>query len=169
MMPALGQELKPILAALRQFANGAYNEKPLFLWSGSPETIRGAIEAEPHLSSLLSRVDINDLAEDCLARLAAERLRDAIERRLAEAIAAGKRILLVENPWLLLRYEPASPLGSFWNRFVSSERAVVVVAPPAIARPASLPAYVQFHAEEVSARLGAGSPIAPLATPGGGP
>ena len=117
-MEASGQEPEPILAALRQVATGAYNGKPLFLWCRSAATMLGAIETEPLLRTLVAHVDVNDLAQDCLPRLAAERLRDGLERRLAEVVSAGKRILLVENPWLLLRYEPASPLGLFWNRFV---------------------------------------------------
>lgn len=136
------------LFALNQVVGDAYNGRPLFLWSGLAGDLRVALSRQSSVGATMAWVNLNDLASDVIPRRAREVLHSGVNAVMTRAVGEGKRVLVVENPYLLLRYEPAAPLAIFWNSFVSSRRAVVVIVPPAVPRPATLPDYVQFGADD---------------------
>jgi hypothetical protein len=137
------------LAALHRVVSGRYSGKPLFCWREGKSTLQATLAGDAALRDRAVWLDVNDLAEDVIPRRAGERFRTQLGGRLDEVIASGKQILVVTNPYLLLRYEPAAPLAPFWNRFVGSQRAVVVTLPQPVPRPANLPRYVQFRGDRV--------------------
>ena len=134
-----------LLAALRRLAAGQQNERLLCFWEGGVERLRRLLAQEPAQPLSVVWLDLNTLAEDVIPRRAREVLRAALHGRIAEAVERGVHVLVIEQPYLLLRYEAAAPLAAFWDRFISSQRAVIVVLPAPIARPADLPSHVQFR------------------------
>ena len=133
-----------LLATLRRVVPGQYSGKPLFFWQGSEDELHGLLDSSPELAPWLAWLDVNDLAEDVIPRRARETLRSKLQARLGAALEADRRILVVAHPYLLLRYEPAAPLAIFWNSFISSSRAVVVILPSPERRP-ELPGYVRYR------------------------
>lgn len=134
-----------LLATLRRLAAGQQNERLLCFWEGGAERLHRLLAQESGLAASLVWLDVNMLADDVIPRRAREVFRTALHRHIAEAVERGARVLVVEQPYLLLRYEAAAPLAAFWDRFISSRRAVIIVLPAPIARPADLPSYVQFR------------------------
>jgi hypothetical protein len=129
---------------------GQQNERLLCFWEGGAERLRRLLMQESVVFLSLAWLDVNTLADDVIPRRAREVLRAALHGRIAEAVERGVHVLVIEQPYLLLRYEPAAPLAAFWDRFISSQRAVIIVLPAPIARPADLPSYVQFRGDDPS-------------------
>ncbi len=141
-----------LVAELRRVVADQYNGRPLFLWIGQGNDLRSLLRAEQNIAVTLDWLDVNSLAEDVIPRCARQTLRAKLRAHLQQAIDGGRRVLAVDNPYLLLRYEPAAPLAELWNGFVSSVRAAIVVIPPATPRPAALPHYVRLR-EDIFAPL----------------
>jgi len=135
-----------LVQALKLVCAGQYNGKPLFFWLGKADRLRQTIGAAPEFVEAMAWLDTNELAEDVIPRLARETLKSKLVQRIQTATASNARILVVVNPYLLLRYEPA-PLAIFWNSFVDSRHAVVVVLPTPVPRPVDLPPYVRFRGD----------------------
>lgn len=145
-MPGLVSE-DDFVSILRQVVGGRHSGKPLFFWQGDVAQLRTTMANLPDLEGRVAWLDANQLAEDVIPRRAREVLRTKLERSLQQFVESGIHVLVVESPWLLLRYEPAAPLAALWNTFVSSGRAVVVVLPRPVPRPLSLPQYIRFRGD----------------------
>ncbi|MGH7860699.1 MAG: hypothetical protein ACREOS_00515 [Candidatus Dormibacteraceae bacterium] len=166
-MPEAHPSIEELLRTLRQVIGGRYSGKPLFFWPGTSARLRKAIDTATDLAVVVAWLDVNDLAEDVIPRRARETLRTKLAARIQGDLASGARVLILENPYLLMRYEPA-PLAPLWNTFVGGSRAAVVVLPPPVPRPSALPSYVHFQGDApgqifVDANVGAG-----IASPDGG-
>lgn len=140
------------VTALQQVIDGKFGGKPFFFWQGDVAKLKAVMSLLPNAGSANAWLDVRDLAEDVIPRRARDVLRSKLQETLRKSSESGVKVLVVENPWLLIRYEPAAPLAAFWNGFVNSERAVVVVVPPVMPRPAGLPEFVRYQ-DDVSAQL----------------
>lgn len=140
-----GQTPGRLMAALNRLVNDQLNERRMFFWDGDAEALRRLLAGDPVVEQATEWLDIDSLAEDVLPRLAARTLRAGLARRLDAAVEGGVRILVVDRPYLLLRYEPDAPLAAFWERLVGSTRTAVVILPPDRPRPAALPSYVKYR------------------------
>jgi hypothetical protein len=136
-----------LLADLQRLVNDQMNERRLYFWDGDAGSLRGLLASDPTVRDATEWLDVNDLAEDVLPRLAQRTLRSGLTTRLDAAVAAGVRLLVVDHPYLLLRYEPEAPLAALWDRFLGSSRTAIVILPPSLPRPPGLPPYVQYRAE----------------------
>lgn len=162
-LPASG-----LVERVKKVASGEYGGKALFYWEGTEDCLRTALSETPDIASASKWLDVSGLAEDVIPRLARDRLHARLKEVIDRAAEDGRSVLIVTNPYLLLRYEAAAPLGTFWDTFVASRRAVVVVLPCAARRPHGLPGYVQFRGETLrQLLLGPGEQSATIAFDGG--
>jgi len=145
-MPTL-LSVDELLSALRQVVTGQHSGKPLYFWNGTREKLQAALSALHGPDRSVIWLDVSTLAEDVIPKLARETLKRKLDGQLEAAIASGCSLLVIENPHLLLRYEPSAPFAAFWNSFVGSSRAVIVIVPQPVQRPPTLPAYVRFQGD----------------------
>jgi hypothetical protein len=165
MSPNVSSE--QLIHLLNQVVSGRYGGKPFFIWQGQASELRSLLARLPEAANT-KWLCVNNLAEDVIPRLARQTLLASLEASLQGYIASGCRLLVVTDPYLLHRYEPSAPLAPFWNCFLSSERAVVVVLPPPVCRPTSLPYYVAFAGDDPSRTLTNGIEALHVGHPNGG-
>lgn len=138
-----------LIHLLNQVVSGRYGGKPFFIWPGESSELRTLLDRLPEAAGT-TWLNVSDLAQDVIPRLARQTLLANLEATLQGLVGSGCRLLVVTGPYLLHRYEPSAPLAPFWNSFLSSERAVVVVLPRPVCRPASLPDYAAFAGNDPS-------------------
>lgn len=157
-----------LVICLRRVIAGSYAGKPLFTWNGPSSALKARLQADEGLQARSAWLDVNGLAEDVIPRRSREVLRAKVHARLQELIASRCQVLILENPFLLLRYEPSAPLGMFWSVFVSSTRAAILVLPQPVWRPHDLPQYVRFRGDTLQELLVDPTEQMHIVSPGGG-
>lgn len=147
MLPRLSVD--EFLADLQRVVSGHYAGKPLFFWEGGANRLNDVLSSDLATGLRVYWLDVNELAEDVIPRRARETFQGKLRERIDEAIANGGRVLVVTNPYLILRYEPSAPFAPFWNRFANSQRATVIALPRSVPRPPALPSYIQFRGDSI--------------------